>query len=139
MPKQIITSATAPTTGFTNAATPSPLAQGIRFGNMLFVSGQGPLDLDLARKVQVGELSYYQACVQGMYTAVGSGDVDIRAIMTKTAETFGKIDFLLHSIAFASLDDLKRDIPLAEIPRPADLSDDWFMVELAEAMTAAGK
>jgi 2-iminobutanoate/2-iminopropanoate deaminase len=44
MPKQIVTSATAPTTGFTNAATPSPLAQGIRFGNMLFVSGQGPLD-----------------------------------------------------------------------------------------------
>jgi len=24
--------------------TPSPLAQAIRFGNMLFVSGQGPLD-----------------------------------------------------------------------------------------------
>lgn len=44
MPKQIITSATAPTTGFTNQQTPSPLAQGIRFGNMLFVSGQGPLD-----------------------------------------------------------------------------------------------
>ncbi|HND55656.1 MAG TPA: enoyl-ACP reductase [Pirellulaceae bacterium] len=38
-----------------------------------------------------------------------SKDDDIRAIMTKTAETFGKIDFLLHSIAFASLDDLKRD------------------------------
>jgi len=44
MPKQIITSATAPVTGFTNAVTPSPLAQAIRFGNMLFVSGQGPLD-----------------------------------------------------------------------------------------------
>jgi 2-iminobutanoate/2-iminopropanoate deaminase len=44
MPKQIVTSATAPTTGFTNQQTPSPLAQGIRFGNMLFVSGQGPLD-----------------------------------------------------------------------------------------------
>ncbi len=44
MPKQIVTSATAPTTGFTNQSTPSPLAQGIRFGNMLFVSGQGPLD-----------------------------------------------------------------------------------------------
>lgn len=38
--------------------------------------------LDLARKVQAGELTYYQACVQHMYTAVGSGDVDIRAIMT---------------------------------------------------------
>ncbi len=34
---------------------------------------------------------------------------------------------------------LKKDIPLAEIPRPADLSDDWFMVELAEAMTAVEK
>ena len=44
MPKEIVTSATAPTTGFTNQATPSPLAQGIRWGDMLFVSGQGPLN-----------------------------------------------------------------------------------------------
>ena len=44
MPKEIITSATAPTTGFSDKATPSPLAQGIKFGNMMFVSGQGPLD-----------------------------------------------------------------------------------------------
>ena len=44
MPKQIIASPSAPTTGFTDQATPSPLAQAIRFGNMLFVSGQGPLD-----------------------------------------------------------------------------------------------
>ena len=44
MPKQIITSATTPTTGFTDKATPSPLAQGIRWGNMLFLSGQAALD-----------------------------------------------------------------------------------------------
>jgi len=37
------------------------------------------------------------------------------------------------------IDSLKQDIPLAEIPRPANLSDDWFMVELAEAMTSAQK
>jgi enoyl-[acyl-carrier protein] reductase I len=36
-------------------------------------------------------------------------DADIAAVMTKAKETFGKIDFLLHSIAFATLDDLKRD------------------------------
>jgi hypothetical protein len=41
MPKEIITSATAPTTGFSDKATPSPLAQGIKFGNMMFVSGRG--------------------------------------------------------------------------------------------------
>lgn len=44
MPKQIITSASAPTTGFTSKETPSPLAQAIRAGELLFVSGQGPLD-----------------------------------------------------------------------------------------------
>ncbi len=44
MPKQIITSAGAPTTGFTSVAKPAPIAQAIRHGNMLFVSGQGPLD-----------------------------------------------------------------------------------------------
>jgi len=44
MPKQIITSPDAPVTGFTDKATPSPLAQAVRAGNLLFVSGQGPLD-----------------------------------------------------------------------------------------------
>ena len=38
-----------------------------------------------------------------------SKDADIKAIMDKAAAEFGKIDFLLHSIAFASLEDLRRD------------------------------
>lgn len=36
-------------------------------------------------------------------------DDDIRAVMQHTRDTFGKIDFLLHSIAFADRDDLSRD------------------------------
>jgi len=44
MAKQIISSSSSPTTGFTDKSTPSPLAQAIRWGDMLFVSGQGPLD-----------------------------------------------------------------------------------------------
>src|SRR5262245_15672409 len=44
MPKRIVTSPDAPTTGFTDKTTPSPLAQAIRAGNLLYVSGQGPLD-----------------------------------------------------------------------------------------------
>jgi len=44
MAKRIITSPHAPTTGFTDKSQESPLAQAIRFGDMLFVSGQGPLD-----------------------------------------------------------------------------------------------
>jgi enoyl-[acyl-carrier protein] reductase I len=36
-------------------------------------------------------------------------DEDIAALIAKTKAEFGQIDFLLHSIAFATLDDLKRD------------------------------
>jgi enoyl-[acyl-carrier protein] reductase I len=36
-------------------------------------------------------------------------DEDIAAFMAQTKEQFGQIDFLLHSIAFATLDDLRKD------------------------------
>jgi enoyl-[acyl-carrier protein] reductase I len=36
-------------------------------------------------------------------------DAQIRAVMEKTGQEFGQIDFLLHAIAFAPLEDLKRD------------------------------
>jgi hypothetical protein len=38
-------------------------------------------------------------------------------------------DFL--DTARCILDALKRDVPLREIPRPADVGDDWLMTELA--------
>jgi 2-iminobutanoate/2-iminopropanoate deaminase len=44
MPKIIVQSAGAPVTGFTDKSAPSPLAQAIRAGEFLYVSGQGPLD-----------------------------------------------------------------------------------------------
>ena len=30
------------------------------------------------------------------------------------------------------LDSLKREIPLVEISRPSDMTDDWFMAELSD-------
>jgi hypothetical protein len=33
--------------------------------------------------------------------------------------------------ARAILEALKQEVPLVEIPRPADLTDDWLMAELA--------
>jgi enoyl-[acyl-carrier protein] reductase I len=38
-----------------------------------------------------------------------SNDEQIKATMEHTAKEFGKIDFLLHAIAFASMEDLKRE------------------------------
>jgi 2-iminobutanoate/2-iminopropanoate deaminase len=55
MPKQIIASANAPTTGFTDKSAPPPIVQAIRHGNMLFVSGQGPLD-PKTREVVTGDI-----------------------------------------------------------------------------------
>jgi 2-iminobutanoate/2-iminopropanoate deaminase len=52
--KQIITAPSAPVTGFTDAAKPAPIAQAIRAGNLLFVSGQGPLDAQ--RQVVAGDI-----------------------------------------------------------------------------------
>jgi 2-iminobutanoate/2-iminopropanoate deaminase len=44
MPKQIVTSAQAPATGFTDKAKAPPIVQAIKAGPFLYVSGQGPLD-----------------------------------------------------------------------------------------------
>ncbi len=38
-----------------------------------------------------------------------SKDEDIRAIAARAGQEFGKLDFVLHSIAHASLEDLKKD------------------------------
>jgi Domain of unknown function (DUF4911) len=38
-------------------------------------------------------------------------------------------DFL--DTARSILNALQREVPLVEIPRPADVGDDWFMTELA--------
>jgi enoyl-[acyl-carrier protein] reductase I len=54
-------------------------------------------------------------CTEGRATAKFlvpmnvQNDADIQAVMQQAAGTFGKIDFVVHSIAFAQLDDLKRD------------------------------
>ena len=42
-----------------------------------------------------------------------------------------------HATARGILASLKRDIPFAEIPRPADVTDDWLMAELAKESLAA--
>jgi hypothetical protein len=36
--------------------------------------------------------------------------------------------------ARAILESLKKDIPLREIPPPADMAGDWFMIELADEL-----
>ncbi|PXW25766.1 RidA family protein [Paraburkholderia caballeronis] len=56
MPKILVQSSQAPVTGFTDASKPSPLAQAIRAGDFLYVSGQGPLD-PVTRKVTADDIA----------------------------------------------------------------------------------
>lgn len=71
MPKQIITSPDAPVTGFTDKTTPSPLAQAVRAGQLLFVSGQGPLD-PKTREVVSADIREFMAGEKVTRTCVGA-------------------------------------------------------------------
>ena len=55
MPKQIISSSKAPTTGFTDKAKAPPIVQAIKAGPFLYVSGQGPLD-PATKEVVAGDI-----------------------------------------------------------------------------------
>ena len=59
----------------------------------------------LANKVISGELTYYQAVIEGMYVPLGQGDVDIAAIVTA-----------LQSAHFAGWYVLEQDHVVAEEP-----------------------
>lgn len=100
MPKEIITSATAPTTGFSDKATPSPLAQGIKWGNMMFVSGQGPLDPETKEVVSTDiqeQTRQTLANLQGVLAAAG-GDFTNVVNMRVCLRDAG--DFQLFNAAF---------------------------------------
>ena len=92
MPKEIVTSSTSPTTGFTDKATPSPLAQGIRYGNMMFVSGQGPLHPETKEVVSsdiVQQTVQTLTNLRGVLVAGGadfSNVVNIRVCLRDTAD-----------------------------------------------------
>ena len=92
MPKQIISSSTSPTTGFTDKATPSPLAQGIRWGNMMFLSGQAALDPETREVVSkdIGEQTTQTLRnLEGILSAAGASFanvVNMRVCLRDTAD-----------------------------------------------------
>lgn len=56
-----------------------------------------------------------------------------RAVVVLLAMT----DFL--TVARAVLESIKKDVPLRETPRPAEMKEDWFMAELHGTLPAAEK
>ena len=92
MPKILIHSSQAPVTGFTDHSKPSPLAQAIRAGDMLYVSGQGPLDPQ-TREVVAGGIAEQTRQTLGNLKAIlqaadaGMGQVvNMRVCLRDTAD-----------------------------------------------------
>ena len=81
MPKQIITSPDAPVTGFTDKATPSPLAQAIRAGSLLFVSGQGPLDPKTREVVSVDIREQTRQTLTNLKNILATAGLDFRHVV----------------------------------------------------------
>lgn len=58
---------------------------------------------------RVAKLTESQAGAKFLVPMDATSDDDIAAVVARAGETFGRIDFLLHSIAFAPLEDLRVD------------------------------
>ncbi len=81
MPKQIIAASSAPTSGATPGQSVSPLAQAIRFGNMLFVSGLGAVD-PVAGNVIDGDIGLQtRQSLDNLMTVPGAADASAENIV----------------------------------------------------------
>ena len=100
MPKEIITSATAPTTGFSDKSTPSPLAQGIKFGNMMFVSGQGPLDAETKEVVSTDIQEQTVQTLTNLKGVLAAAGADFTNVVNMRVCLRDAGDFQLFNAAF---------------------------------------
>src|SRR2546430_9692861 len=100
MPKQIVTSQSAPTTGFTDKGTPSPLAQAIRAGNLLFVSGQGPLDPKTREVVSADIREQTRQTLANLRSVLGAAGLDFSHVVHMRVVLSNPDDFPAFNEAF---------------------------------------
>ena len=100
MPKRIITSQGAPTTGFTDKGTPSPLAQAIRAGNLLFVSGQGPLDPETREVVSADIGEQTRQTLTNLKSVLAAAGLDFTHVVNMRVVLRNTEDFPAFNEAF---------------------------------------
>jgi len=100
VPKRIITSQSAPTTGFTDKGTPSPLAQAIRAGNLLFVSGQGPLDPKTREVVSADIGEQTRQTLTNLKNVLAAAELDFSHVVNMRAVLRNPEDFPAFNEAF---------------------------------------
>ena len=100
MPKQIITSPDAPTTGFTDKSTPSPLVQAIRTGDLLFVSGQGPLDPKTKEVVSTDIKEQTRQTLSNLKNILGAAGLGFANVVNMRVVLRNTEDFPAFNVAF---------------------------------------
>jgi inosose dehydratase len=78
-----------------------------KYADRVLVVHAKDVNAQLAKQVQAGKLTYYDAVVKGMYVPVGKGDVDFKTIIT-----------CLSDAGFDGYYVLEQDIVLNEEPAP---------------------
>jgi 2-iminobutanoate/2-iminopropanoate deaminase len=100
MPKQIISSQAAPTTGFTDKGTPSPLAQAIRAGNLLFVFGQGLFDLKMCEVVSADIRDQTKQTLTNLKSVLAAAGLDFRHVVNMRVVLRNTEDFAAFNETF---------------------------------------
>ena len=100
MPQQIITSSTSPTTGFTDQSTPAPLAQAIRWGDTLFVSGQGPLNPDTREVVSDDIVEQTIQTLTNLVGVLNAGGASLENVVNMRVSLRDTTDFPKFNEAF---------------------------------------
>jgi 2-iminobutanoate/2-iminopropanoate deaminase len=102
MPKKVITARDAPVTGFTDRSTASPIVQAIRFGNMLFVSGQGPLDPASKQVVEGGIETQTRRTLQNLRSVLQAAGADFSNVVNLRVVLRDVQDFAAFNEVFRS-------------------------------------
>src|SRR5256885_6970348 len=100
MPKRVISSPDAPTTGFTDKHAPSPLAQAIRAGNLLFVSGQGPLDPKTREVVSADIREQTRQTLTNLKNVLAAAELDFSHVVNMRVVLRNTEDFPAFNEAF---------------------------------------
>ncbi|MWD29387.1 RidA family protein [Aquicoccus sp. SCR17] len=100
MPKEIVQSAKAPVTGFTDQSTPSPLAQAIKAGPFLYVSGQGPLDPETKTVVSEDIQEQTRQTLDNLVRVLEAGGADLTCVINMRVCLRDTADFPAFNEAF---------------------------------------
>lgn len=100
MPKEIIESSAAPVTGFTDATRPSPLAQAIKAGDFVFVSGQGPLDPETKQVISNDIVEQTQKTLSNLQHVIEAAGANLSQIVNMRVCLRDTKDFARFNEAF---------------------------------------